>query len=182
MTAEPFISAAEHEDPMPGDWLINDAKKQTTRSIVIDAAPAVIWPQLVRMVLHDRDAGGAVLYLDAPHALVLGSLYDARAHAYLPFEAPRPAEHWRATWALSLSPLDATRTCLRVRSRVAFTGDALRWTAVWMHPFHDFMARDELRRLKHAAEASGAPAGRREALGLVAGEAPGSLRFCRSTR
>lgn len=88
--------------------------------------------------------------------------YDARARAYLPFGAPRPAEHWRATWALSLSPIDAKRTRLRVRSRVAFTGDALRWTAVWMHPFHDFMGRHELRYLKRAAESGGAPAGRQD--------------------
>ncbi len=143
---------------MPGDWLIGDAKKQITRSVVIDAAPEVIWPQLVQMVLRDRDAGSAVLYLDVRHALVLGSLYDVRVGSYLPFAAPRPEEHWHATWAFVLEPIDVRRTRLHVRSRVAFTGDALRWSAVWMHPFYDFMAPDELRRLKRAAEAGGPPA------------------------
>jgi hypothetical protein len=84
--------------------------------------------------------------------LLLGALYDHDAGRYLAFDAPRPSTYWHATWVLALSPLDETRTRLDVRSRVAFTGDAVEWASIWTHPFHDFMAPDQLRHLKDLAE------------------------------
>ena len=96
--------------------------------------------------------GYSVLSSEAPHALVLGSLYDYGACCYVPFDAPRPAHYWHATWALVLTPLEANQTRLHVRSRVAFTSDAIQWAAVWMHPFNDFMEGEQLRHLKRCAE------------------------------
>ncbi len=132
---------ADHDYPLPGDELIRDAMKQITRTIIIDATPETIWPLLLRMVCLDSNEGCAVIRCDTPRTLVLGGLYDSRERRYLPFDAARPAEYWHATWALVLTPIDAKRTQLDVRSRVTFAEDALRWSAVWTHPFHDFMER-----------------------------------------
>ena len=101
-----------------------------------------------------REAEGrhTVLRSEAPRALVLGALYDHGARRYLPFDGPRPEQFWHATWTLTLLPIDAQRTRLYVRSRVAHTHEAVQWSAVWMHPFHDFMSSEELGRVKSAAE------------------------------
>jgi hypothetical protein len=142
---------------LPGDDLIQDARKQITRDIIIDATPEAIWPCLLQMV-RESEGRHAVLRSEAARSLVLGALYDHDARRYLPFEGPRPANYWHATWALMLTPLDEKRTRLHVRSRVAFTHEAVKWAAVWMHPFNDFMGGEELGHLKRAAEKSGAGA------------------------
>jgi hypothetical protein len=138
--------------PLPGDERIPDARKQITRTLTIAATPETIWPLLVRMALLERHKGGVVLHVRAPRVLLLGALYDAWERRYLPFDLPRPAKYWQATWALVLTPIDAVRTRLDVRSRVAFGEDALRWASVWTHPFGDFMDHALLRRLERAAE------------------------------
>jgi hypothetical protein len=97
--------------------------------------------------------------------IVLGGLRDHAAARYLPFDAPRPTAFWQATWALVLEPSGARRTVLHARSRVAFTIDAVQWAAVWMHPFNDLIAPDELRHIKEAAE--GRPRGTHGAFGLL---------------
>ncbi len=155
--AAPIAAAgAESSRPLPGDALVPDAKSQVTRGITIDAVPGAIWPWLASMVPAAGPAGAyTVVVSDEPRALVFGALYDAEAQRYLPFPGSRPAQFWDATWALVLEPIDERRTRLVVRARVAFTADAVRWTAVWMHPFHDFMAAEELRRVKRCA--GGAP-------------------------
>ncbi len=142
----------ESSRPLPGDFFVPDAKSQITRGITIDAVPGAIWPWLVRMAPAGADGAHTVLLSEEPHALVLGALYDATAQRYVPVDGPRPDQFWDATWALVLEPVDARHTRLIVRARVAFTADAVRWTAVWMHPFNDFMTADELRRVKEGAE------------------------------
>jgi hypothetical protein len=152
---------------LPGDDLIRDARKQITHSVTIDAAPVAIWPLLVQMARLDGHPGCSVLRSEAPCMLLIGGLYDSGARRYLPFDAPKPTQYWQATWALMLSPIGAGRTCLQVRSRVAFTADALLWESVSMHPFNDFMEPHQLRRIKRAAE--GRASRRRTALDLVLG-------------
>ena len=147
-----FDLAYEDSVALPGDEMVQNPKRQTTRSLVIDASAEAIWPWLVQMTRKDADQGSTVLESTAPRVLVLGALFDAAQGAYLPFGAAPPAEHWRATWALVLSPIGARRTRLRVRSRVTFSGDAVRWTAPWTHPFNDFMDPTHLWRVKVSAE------------------------------
>jgi hypothetical protein len=138
---------------LPGDDLIPDAAKQITRSLTIRAPVAMVWPELMTMV-HDRlESGTSVLESEAPRAVVIGGLYDHRLTSYLPFDGPRPAHFWQATWALVLSPIDGLHTRLEVRARVAFTPDAVEWTAVWTHPFSDFTRHEDLEGLKRRVEA-----------------------------
>ena len=137
---------------LPGDELIKDARKQLTHTITIGATPDAIWPWLVSMTRAGGTEGHAVLRSDAPRSLVLGGLYDHATRHYLPFDAPRPAEFWHATWALVLTPLGPAQTRLDVRSRVAFTFEAVKWASVWTHPFHDFAEPEQLDHLKRAAE------------------------------
>jgi hypothetical protein len=144
--------------PLPGDDLLPDAKKQITRSMVIDATPETIWPFLVEMTRLDGDQGRTVLRAEPPRTLLLGGLHDHGSARDLPFEAPRSESYWQATWVLVLSPIDEKRTRLDVRSRVAFAGEAVQWASIWTHPFHDFMAPDQLGRLGRAAEGA-SPAG-----------------------
>ena len=143
---------AEAALSLPGDDIIQDAKSQITRGITIDAAPEAIWPWLLQMSRTDSDHGYSILRSEPPYVLVLGSLYDYGARHYAAFDGPRPAQYWHATWALVLTPEAANRARLSVRSRVAFTTDAVQWAAVWLHPFNDFMEVEQLRRLKHSAE------------------------------
>ena len=178
------MDAVESTRPLPGDDLVPDAKALITHGITIDAPPGAIWPWLTRMIpltppadpVRHPPAGCAVLVSEEPRALVLGALYDAAAHGYLPFAGPRPEQFWEATWALVLEPVNPRQTRLLARARVAFAADAVRWTAVWMHPFSDFVAREELRRIKRCAEGRGAsPHGALHDLGEAAAGALGAL-------
>jgi hypothetical protein len=96
--------------------------------------------------------GFEVLHIEAPRVLVLGGLYDVEAEAQRPFRATRPSRFWQPTWAFVLERLEAGRTRLHVRARVAFGPDALRWRARWMRPIHHFMETEQLRNLKRRAE------------------------------
>ena len=152
MVSRPLESSAECARPLPGDDFVPDARAQITHDLTIDAPPAAVWPLLLSMVEREAPKAYDMLLCAAPRALVLGALHDHGVHEDLPFATPRPAHFWQATWALVLEPLDAARTHLFVRARVAYTSDAVLWSAVWMHPFNDFMERAELRRLKARAE------------------------------
>jgi hypothetical protein len=157
-SARPSLEDIERDCPLPGDDLIPDANTVITRGITINAPPASIWPQLGDLVRAQRACPNqrlpsyTVLSSDEGHALVLGALFDSRGRQYRAFFDPRPAVFWQATWALVLDPIDACSTRLHVRARVAATPDAVRYTARWMHPFHDFMDRAELRKLRQDAE------------------------------
>jgi len=146
----------ESSRPLPGDDCVPDAKSQITRGITIAAVPAAIWPWLSSLIPPEPADARTVLVSDAPRTLVLGALYDSTAQRYVPVDGPRPEQFWDATWALVLEPIDERRTRLIIRARVAFTADAVRWTAVWMHPFNDFTTTEELRRVKRSAEGHGA--------------------------
>jgi hypothetical protein len=118
----------------------------------------VIWPRLLETVRERAPAHEhalrCVLTSDEPRALVLGALHDHDQAKDLLFNEPRPAHFWHATWALVLEPIDERRTRLWVRSRVAFTAEAVRWAAVWTHPFNDFMDPEGLQQIKLGAEGS----------------------------
>ncbi|HEY4117945.1 MAG TPA: hypothetical protein VGM56_08820 [Byssovorax sp.] len=149
----------DNDARLPGDEVIADARKQITHGVTLPAPPELVWPRLLEMAAR-HEGTTATLGSDAPRALVLGSLFDHATGQYLPFDAPRPADFWQATWALVLTPLDAKHTRLDVRARVAFTSAAVQWAALWTHPFSDFTDGDELHRLRldlERAVASTAP-------------------------
>ena len=153
MQAALMADSAERSSALPGDELVPDAKIQTTRGITINASPAVIWPLLVQMVEREAPPAPSVCRaVQSERALICAALYDHAARQYLSFDDPRPACFWCASWALVLEPLHEHTTRLHVRSRVAFTADAVRRCAQWMHPFHDFMDLTEFRRLRARAE------------------------------
>jgi hypothetical protein len=151
---------ADRDLPLPGDAFVPDARSQITRGITLEAVPAAIWPFLVEMVAERAapdasrrgEAKYTVLLSDEPRALVLGALHDHGAAKDLPFDHDRPAQFWHATWALVLVPLNEARTRLVARARVAFTIEAVRWSAVWLHPFNDFTDAEALHRLKARVE------------------------------
>ncbi len=147
--------------PLPGDDLVADARRQITREIIVRAPPEVLWPHLLHMVFA-TDRPRTLLCCERPRLVVLGALYDHDAGLYLPFDGPKPARYWKATWTFVASPLGAERTRLRVRSRVAHGGEALRWCSVWLPPFSDFVDPAQLRQLARAAE--GRPASFRASL------------------
>src|SRR5580704_17727128 len=103
--AETAPTPDEHVAPLPGDELIPDARVQITHGITIAAPQEAIWSRLVEMARPDGRGGYLVLRSEAPHALVVGSLFDHQAARYLPFDAARPREFWHATWALVLDPI-----------------------------------------------------------------------------
>jgi hypothetical protein len=138
--------------PLPGDELVPDARKQLTRDITIRAAPEVVWPHLLHLATPSVDQPRQVLRAEAASLLVLGALYDHGAGIYLPFDDPPPARYWRATWSFVLSPIEARRTRLHARTRVACGGDALRWCSVWLPPFTDPLEAEQLRSVARAAE------------------------------
>jgi hypothetical protein len=157
---------AERWCALPGDTFIADARAQVTHGVTIDAPASAVWPLVLDMVRDEssapmaagRPGSYAVLVSDEPRALVLGGLYDHDAKRYLAFDAARPPHFWQATWALVLHPLGEHRTRLLVRSRVAATTDAVRWSSLWLHPFHDFMDHGVLTHLKDRAEGHAARA------------------------
>src|SRR5512147_378721 len=55
----------------------------------------------------DGDDGFEVLRVDAPHALVLGGVYDLEAGGQVRFDATRPHRYWQVTWAFVLEPIGA---------------------------------------------------------------------------
>jgi hypothetical protein len=146
------LDRAAPSQPLAGDAFIRDARAVVTHGITIDATPAEIWPHLLDMVREEAADSYTLLLREPPNALVLGALYDARARTYLAFDGARPDHFWHATWALVLDRITANRTRLSVRARVAATSDVVRWSAIWLHPFHDFMDANHLRRLKDRAE------------------------------
>jgi len=158
---------------LPGDDLILDARAQITDGITIEACTATIWPELVRMIRAEADPSPAILLVDEPRVIVLGGLYDHAARRYLPFDAARPTHFWHATWALVLAPIDEDTTRVLVRARVSATPDAVKWSSVWMHPFHAFLERGALVGLRERASGRAAP-GRTSA--RFVGHAAGKLR------
>jgi len=94
--------------------------------------------------------GFAVLRLDAPRALVLGS------PALLPDGGPvqqRPTP-WRSTWAFSLEPVGEGACRLSVRVRASHPpGLSLALARVCLRAAHEVMERAQLHGLKRRAEA-----------------------------
>jgi hypothetical protein len=152
--SHPHADDASHPNgvPLPGDELVRDARKQITREITIRAPPEAVWPHLVSLASSADAATRSVLRSEAPRLLVLGALYDYGAARYLPFDSPRPARYWHAAWSFVLSPIEAQRTRLHARSRVACGGDALRWCSVWLPPFTSLIEPEQLRSIARAAE------------------------------
>ncbi len=114
-----------------------------------------IIPELQTLAVGDlvpmrpKDRGGvAVLVLEAPHVLVLGT------PSLLP-DGPssRPGVP-RATWAFSLEPIGDGRTRLAVRVRADYEPSLV---ATLLRPIvgamHEVMERKQLRTLKERAEA-----------------------------
>ncbi|MFI5076828.1 MAG: hypothetical protein ACHQRO_05775 [Vicinamibacteria bacterium] len=99
----------------------------------------------------DGAGGFEVLDLNAPHALVLGGLYDRALGRQLPFAAARPERFWHVTWAFALQPLDGRSTRLTVRVRGAFAASE-RWRARWIPAAHRIMEAAQLRQLAARAE------------------------------
>jgi hypothetical protein len=99
----------------------------------------------------EGDDGFEVLRVEAPHALVLGGLYDPDAEKQLVFSASRPARFWHVTWAFALEPLDANTTRLSVCARAAFPASGRLHLAA-IRPVHHFMQSAMLRHLAARAE------------------------------
>jgi hypothetical protein len=99
----------------------------------------------------DSLEGFEVLRVERDAVLVLGGLYDSLAKKQLPFAARRPDAYWHVTWAFVLEPLDAERTRLHVRARVAFSPGE-RAHAAWIGLVHPLMERAQLRNLRARVE------------------------------
>src|SRR6478609_3812455 len=99
----------------------------------------------------DGDEGFEVLQVAAPHALVLGGLYDAAARKQLPFAAALPERYWQVTWAFVLERLNDASTRLHVRGRAAYPGTGS-FHADWIRPVHHFMQRQMLEHLAARVE------------------------------
>jgi pimeloyl-ACP methyl ester carboxylesterase len=113
-----------------------------------------IVPELQKLEVGDilpvkarGEEGFAVLLLDPPRALVLGS------PTLLPGRVGADAHATRATWAFALEPLGAVATRLRARVRVDYERSL---TASVLTPFvsvlHDMMERKQLRTVKRRVE------------------------------
>jgi len=100
----------------------------------------------------DGAGGFEVLELKAPHALVLGALFDRALGRQLPFAAAgRPSRFWHVTWAFVLQPLDGRSTRVTVRVRGAFAATERR-RARWLLVAHRMMEAAQLRHLAARAE------------------------------
>ena len=126
------------------DWLDNGGVR-SSRELVPELLHLTVG-QVIPATLEGDD-GFEVLSIDAPHALVLGGLYDADASRQLKFAAARPEHYWQVTWSFVLEPLNDRSTRLHVRARASFPeSGALH--ASWIRPVHHFMQR---RMLQHLA-------------------------------
>jgi hypothetical protein len=126
------------------DWLDNGGVR-SSRELV---------PELLQLAVGqvipatpDGDDGFEVLSVDAPHALVLGGLFDTDAARQLKFAAARPEHYWHVTWSFVLEPLNDHATRLHVRARASFPENGA-FHASLMRPVHHFMQR---RMLQHLA-------------------------------
>jgi hypothetical protein len=99
----------------------------------------------------EGEDGFEVLHIDAPHALILGALYDSDQDTQLAFSAPRPKRYWHVTWSFVLEQLDRENTRLRVRARAAFPPSG-RLHAAAIRPVHHFMQGAMLRHLAARVE------------------------------
>lgn len=118
----------------------------------------------------EGDGGFEVLKIDAPHALVLGGLWDGARSRQLPFSSPRPEHFWQVTWAFVLERLDESATRLHVRARAAFSKDG-KLRAAAIRPVHHFMQRRMLRHLAARVEGRLPRDGVRDVLSGVGGAA-----------
>jgi hypothetical protein len=142
-----------------------------------------IHPELVQLEVGDilpatpdSDEGFEVLRIAPPRALVLGGLFDADAHAQIPFASARPARYWHVTWAFVLEPIDERNTRLYVRARAAFSEvNGLRATSTRF--VHHFMERRQLHRLKDRVEGRIRRDGAREIAEGVVGAAAMAIDF-----
>lgn len=110
--------------------------------------------------------GFEVLRIDAPRALVLGSLYDPTRNEQLRFSTARPGAYWQVTWAFVLEARDEHTTRLHVRARATFSRDG-RLHAWWIRPVHGFMQKAQLKHLAARAEGRTGPSARDIAEGIV---------------
>lgn len=126
------------------DWVDNGGVR-SSRELV----PELLQLEVGQVIpaAPDGDDGFEVLSLDAPHALVLGGLYDADSARQLKFAAARPEHYWQVTWAFVLEPLNDRSTRLHVRARALFPESGA-FHASWIRPVHHFMQR---RMLQHLA-------------------------------
>jgi hypothetical protein len=95
--------------------------------------------------------GFAVLALDKPHALVLGSpLLLTNPPAFARTDVP-----YRSTWAFVLEPIGPSATRLIARVRAEFT-PSLKMAVMgpWLIGLHQVMQRAQLRNLKRRVEAA----------------------------
>ena len=95
--------------------------------------------------------GFAVLVLDKPHALVLGSpLLLTNPPAFARTDVP-----YRSTWAFVLEPIGPSATRLIARVRADFT-PSLKMAVMgpWLMGLHQVMQRAQLRNLKRRVEAA----------------------------
>jgi hypothetical protein len=130
------------------DWLDNGGVR-SSRELV----PELLQLQVGQVLpaTPEGDDGFEVLRIDAPHALVLGGMYDIEAGRQLPFAATRPDHYWQVTWAFALERLNDTSTRLHVRGRAAYSEDA--WLhATWIRPVHHFMQQQMLKHLAARVE------------------------------
>lgn len=123
----------------------------------------------------DGDEGFEVLELEAPTALVLGTLFDSQQQRQLPFAAARPSRFWQTTWAFALEPLDPEHTRLHVRARAAFAGQSLH--AMWIRPVHHLMQTAQLENLAARVEGRVPRDGWRDVIAGIGGAAAMALNL-----
>jgi hypothetical protein len=94
--------------------------------------------------------GFAVLQVERPHALVIGSPLLLPGGGPAPEKAPPP---WRTSWAFVLEPVGARATRLLVRARADYRpGLTTAVVRAVMIALHEVMERAQLRHLKHRIE------------------------------
>jgi hypothetical protein len=179
-------SASKAKDYFPGDELVpdRDLLVQTTRTVIIQAAPADIWPWLVqigqgrggfysydwlenlfRMDIHNADR-----ILPAHQSLKVGDTIPFCKDAGVTVRALEPnrllvlagslqpgSDQTGGSWAFFLEPIDNQVTSLIVRTRVAA------FSPIWLselfsllllEPGHFVMERKMLRGIQALAEAN----------------------------
>lgn len=121
--------------------------------------------------------GFEVLAIDAPRALVFGSLRDASEEKQLPFASSRPSRFTQMTWAFEIEALDERSS--RLYARVRATGSVPLHLA-WIRPLHHFMESAQLEGIKARAEGSLATDDWRDVLEGIGGAVVIALAFATS--